>query len=211
MTRDGRLLSNQGDIYASTDDGILYILRFGEVVVSATGEGLTAGTGEDDALAKQAGETKKEGETETKPTGDNRYLLVMAQFDPTLIAKPASMVRAEEQAAATAKPELPDKAFARTEEEIKADEAALKRDREEYDRKVEEAKKKAADLTNRFAGWYYVVPGEAYRSIVVDRAGLTRDKTAQGGTPGGPPPGLNFPGLNGAMPGGLPPGLNMPR
>jgi hypothetical protein len=209
-TRDGRLLSNQGDIYAATDDGILYILQFGEVVISATGEGLTAGTGEDEALAKQAGAAKKEGEPETKTAGDNRYLLVMAQFDPTLIAKPESMLRAEREAAAAGeKPELPDRVFARTAEEIQADEAALRRDREDYERRVAEGKKKAADLTNRFAGWYYVVPGEAFRSIVVDRAGLTRDKTPAGGPPGGGlPPGMTIPGMNG---GGLPPGFNMPR
>ncbi len=201
MTRDGRLLSNQGDVYVSTEDGVLYILRFGEVTV-ATGEALTAGKDEDSVAKKEAEKKTDEKDKEKKPAaGDNRYLLVMAQFEPDLIPKPKTL-----QAPEAGKPELPEHAFARTAEEIKADEDKAKRDKEDYDKKLADGKKKAKELTDRFAAWYYVVPGDAFRNVVLDRAALLK---AKGSTPpdSAPPPG----GFGGMPPGmSLPPGLNIP-
>src|SRR5262245_62359456 len=46
MTREGQLLSNQGDVRVYTDEGVVYTLRFGEVVLGA-GDDLTAGTPDD--------------------------------------------------------------------------------------------------------------------------------------------------------------------
>ena len=46
MTKDGQLLSNQGDVRVYTDEGVVYTLRFGEVVFG-TGDELTAGLPDD--------------------------------------------------------------------------------------------------------------------------------------------------------------------
>lgn len=206
MTRNGQLVSDQGDVYISTDEGVVYLLRFGEVTV-ATGEALTAGSEEEEkGTTKKSDDAKKKDEPESPGSSDNRFLFVMAQFDPTLIPKPESMRLAEAEA-----PELPTHVFARDEAQIKADDAKLETDRKEYERKLEEGKKKAKELTDRFAGWFYVVPGDAFRNIVVDLAGLTKDPNAappaMPNLPGGPgqglPPGFNIPGM---APGGLPPG-----
>ena len=51
---------------------------------------------------------------------------------------------------------------------------------------------------DRFADWYYVTPGDSFRSINLDRAALVRPKKAEPANSG---PG----GLSGACPSTLPP------
>ncbi len=98
LTRDGRLLSNQGDVFVATNEGVVYILRFGEITF-ATGEALTAGADEETKGSPDPNEEKKpEGATES------RYLFVTAQFEPELIAKPDALREAE---AAERNTELP--------------------------------------------------------------------------------------------------------
>ncbi|HKW13723.1 MAG TPA: DUF4340 domain-containing protein [Candidatus Krumholzibacteria bacterium] len=69
FTRDGRLVSNEGELQVHTKDGVLYTLRFGEV---AFGQGTALSAG--DSL-----ETRKQGET-----GENRYLMISASMDASL-------------------------------------------------------------------------------------------------------------------------------
>jgi len=69
FTRDGRLVSNEGELQVHTKDGVLYILRFGEV---AFGEGTALSAGD-------SVETRKPGQT-----GENRYLMISASLDPAL-------------------------------------------------------------------------------------------------------------------------------
>ena len=69
FTRDGRLVSNEGELMVHTKDGVLYTLRFGEV---AFGQGNTLSAGD-------SAEVRKPGET-----GENRYLMISASLDPML-------------------------------------------------------------------------------------------------------------------------------
>ena len=69
FTRDGRLVSNEGELQVHTKDGVLYTLRFGEV---AFGQGTSLSAGD-------SVETRKPGQT-----GENRYLMISASMDPTL-------------------------------------------------------------------------------------------------------------------------------
>ena len=82
-------------------------------------------------------------------------------------------------------------------------EAKDRDDREKADRQrvLDEGRKRAKELSERFAAWYYVVPGDNFRDIVLDRASLVRKKSDK---PSSPPP--QFPGFPGA--GG--PGGGMP-
>lgn len=66
---DGRLLSNEGEVRVRTSDGVVYTLRFGEIV-RGRGEALTSGAGE--------GEDKDAG------PGENRYLFITAAHDARL-------------------------------------------------------------------------------------------------------------------------------
>jgi hypothetical protein len=197
LLKDGQLLSNQGDVILSGDDGVVYVLRFGEVTF-ASGETLTAGKGEDGPKPKPDDATKKDGAATPQGSIESRYLFVTAQFDPSLIDKPEPA-----PPAVPASGELPADAFQRTPQEIQAAEAAASQRLEAYNQKVEAGKKRAQELTDRFAHWYYVVPGDAFRSIVLDRTALTRSINDPGEPPAGPGGGLP-PGFPGGM---LPPGL----
>jgi hypothetical protein len=68
FARDGRLVSNEGEVLARAADGVTYTLRFGEVAV---GTAAVAAGGE------------------AAPAGENRYLMISASFDPSLFPEPA--------------------------------------------------------------------------------------------------------------------------
>jgi len=69
FSRDGRLVSNEGELQVHTRDGVMYTLRFGEV---AFGQGTALSAGD-------SVETRKPGQT-----AENRYLMISASLDPTL-------------------------------------------------------------------------------------------------------------------------------
>lgn len=195
LTKDGRLLSNQGDVRVATDEGVVYTLRFGEATF-ATGDALTAG-GEDESTQSEA-KTKDEDdakkEEEKDAAGGSRYLMVTVSFDDSAIARPEGMAGDEPS-------ELPADVFQRTEEEQKAEEARLAREKEDYEKRIAEGKEKVGELADRFAGWYYLTPDSSFKKIALDRAALTRKKGEQ------PPAGPGGAGANPFGGGGLPPGF----
>ena len=85
-------------------------------------------------------------------------------------------------------------------------EAKEKADREQkdYEQKIADGKKRVAELTDRFAAWYYVTPGDSFHSINLDRAALVKPKKAESANPpgGGTP---SFPGGTPSLPSTLPP------
>lgn len=200
MTRDGQLLSNQGDVRVYCDDGVVYTLRFGEVALGV-GDELTRGESDEDADAKKDG-AEGEAEPKSQPAGDNRYLMVTAAFDESLIPAPVDETRPADEPPAPG--ELPENVMAPDPIEEKAKKEKFERDKAAHDAKVAEGRKRAQELTDRFAAWYYVTPGESFRSISLDRDALIVDpkpKASNMPAPGG------FPGGAGGFPGGfqLPP------
>ncbi len=146
FTRDGRLLSNEGEIQVRTTKGITYTLRFGEIVYGR-GEAITAGTAASD-------------DQEAGP-GENRYLFITAEFDPSLLPEPP-------------KP-------ANTDFEGKEDDELTDEDREnkklaeahkEWEESFKEGEEKAAELTARFAPWYYVIGSASFDKIHLTRSDL---------------------------------------
>ena len=97
LGRDGGLYSNEGEIRVWSKLGVLYILRFGELVRG------------------------------TDVSEERRYLFVTTQYDEGFIPEP--------------------------EDESK---------KEEWAKQVEEGKKKSKELTDRFAEWYYIIPGDEF-------------------------------------------------
>ncbi len=193
-TRAG-LLSSKGEVTVFTDEGVVYSLRFGEVIIAA-GDQLSAGVEPPQGkAAKEAGKGKDPAKAGNEGTSEGRYLFVTASFDPALIP-PAKPTPAEDA-------ELPDDPFAYGPGEGKvlapSQEARdkAKKLQDERDRQVAEGRKRAAELSDRFAPWYYVTPGDSYRTIVLDRPNLIRDKSAR---PAGPTPG---PGGRSPFPGGF--------
>ena len=201
-TKQG-LLSNQGEVVVSTDEGVVYTLRYGEAFFGL-GDELSAGPAEPKPDAAKPDAAKPEDAAKDTPKSpgatEGRYLFATASFDPSLIppAKPPSGDDA-----------FPDDPFLYDEDEAKLtveNQAAKdKATRLQADRDllIADARKKANDLSDRFAPWYYVTPNDGFRSIVLDRSALVRDKGAKPAQPPGGmemPGGLDFPGLGGGMP-----------
>ena len=197
------LISNQGDVLVGTDEGVRYTLRFGDVTF-ASGDALSAG--EDPAtpdVPKDADMTKDQTKgASKKPEGavESRYLMVTVDLDPSLIPKSDQPAKAE----------MPEDVFGREPNDPKriaaekVEKAKLDKEKADRDAKQNAAALRVKELSDRFGPWYYVVPGEAYRTIMLKREELTRKKGEKPATP------QNFPGGLG-MPGGLnlPPGFNL--
>ena len=181
------LFSNEGEIRIVMKDGVEYVLRFGEV----------AGASKKDDKSKDA---KKDAEKnpEKKSDGLNRYLFVMAEFNPNIIPKPQfdplpeAKKPEEAKPAAEKKPDdkKPDekKPEAKKPDEKKPDDAKVleekrkevekenKRKQEEYDQKIADGKKRVAELNERFADWYYVISDDVYRKIHLGHDAIVKKK-----------------------------------
>ena len=84
LDRSGKMYSNEGDLLFETKKGVRYTLRFGELVLGE-GEELTAGTAS--KPGDKPGDKPKDGEP--AKAGNNRYLMVTAEFVEDLLTKPA--------------------------------------------------------------------------------------------------------------------------
>ena len=164
----GQLLSNEGQLDASTEKGVVYTLRFGEIFAGedmAVEAGIEADKKAADTSKK---EEKKEGDAEKKdevlPEGTkaNRYLFVTAFFDEKLVGpkpvkptppdapksedkpatdeqpKPEDKPASEEKPATEAKPEEKSEAKPEEKPEDKADPKPEAKDEAKPEEKKEE-------------------------------------------------------------------------
>ena len=161
LTRDLSLICTEGEMTAACDDGVVYLLRFGDALIG-TGEEITAGT---PSKKDEKKPDEKKGGTE------NRYLFVTVRFDESLLGAPPL-----EPTPYVADP-------SKKPEEQKAAEDAAKKAKEEHETKkkereskVEAGKKRADKLAARFAEWYYVISAEAFKKLRLDRPGLVKPK-----------------------------------
>ncbi len=74
-TQDGGLLSNEGELLVRTTEGVLYTLRFGEIVY---GRGEAIAVGDDTSDDAESG------------PGENRYVFITAEFDETALPEPTA-------------------------------------------------------------------------------------------------------------------------
>jgi len=150
FTRDGNLLSNEGELEFMTSEGLRYILRFGEVLYG-TGEAVTAGS--------------ESSDQEESGPGENRYLFVTAAFDDSLLPEPP-------------KPGNTD-FLSKSEEELSDADKKNKELQEAYsqwEEKMEQGKKLAEELNARFADWYYVISSGSFDKINLTREDLVKRK-----------------------------------
>jgi hypothetical protein len=152
FARDGRLVSNEGELQTRTSDGVTYTLRFGEVVF---GQGLAVTAGA--------------GGAQTGATGENRYLMITTSFDPSLFPEPAKPTTMSFQ-------DKPDSVLTLDERKQKDVSAAHAR----WVARIEGGQKRADELNARFAKWYYVISAESFDNLRLRRADLLRDKPKQG-------------------------------
>jgi hypothetical protein len=173
------LFSNDGEIRIVMKDGVVYVLRFGEIA------GAGAAKKDDKAHKDPVKNTDKK-----KDGGLNRYLFVMAEFDPAVIPKPQlePLPEAKKEAVKKESDKKSEKKSGAKKDDKKTDDAKAlqsqreaiekenKRKQEEYDQKVAEGKKRVAGLNARFADWYYVISDDVYHKIHLGHAELFQKK-----------------------------------
>lgn len=119
-TPDGgqQLVSKEGDVIAATNEGVEYLLHFGEVFSGSEEEiefGFAKGEDAKDAEKKEGEGEKKEGEAANKNDADaskkkSRYLFVTAQLNPEALGpKPEEPVKPEDPGEAP-KVDVPERA-----------------------------------------------------------------------------------------------------
>ena len=150
LTREGDIMSNEGELQVQTTEGVVYTLRFGEILFGR-GEAISAG-------AESSGD-------ESSGPGENRYLFISAEFDPRALPAPL-------RAANTA--------FEGKEESEWTDEDRKNKELADaykaWEEKVAKGREKADSLTARFAPWYYVIPSSSFDKIHLNRGELVKKK-----------------------------------
>lgn len=148
LSNQGGLLANEGEAVIRTDQGIVYRLRFGEVLYGS-GLEVSAGVESDDDSKGSVGEK------------ENRYLLVTAEFDPSVFGS---------------QPPVPDTSYMGKPDSLLTE--VDKSNREKYQElsrwrsDVEAGRATAETLNSRFANWYYVISGEDFSKVHISRSDL---------------------------------------
>ena len=148
LTRSGQLLSNEGELQLRTSGGILYTLRFGEVLFG-TGEAISAGA--------------DSPSDESSGPGENHYLFITADFDPSVLPEPPKPANEDFEDKEEGDLTDADKENKRLADEHKA-----------WGEGVEKSKEKAAALSKRFAPWYYVIASDSFDKIHLERKDLLK-------------------------------------
>jgi len=154
FTRDGNLVSNEGELEIRSSQGVVYTLRFGEILYGA-GDAVTAGTDSSN---------EDEDEKERGP-GENRYLFITASFDPNRFPEPAQPSNTD---------------FLNKSEDDWTDtdrkNKELKDKHDEWLQKVEEGRELSDQLNTRFADWYYVISSSSFDKVHLKRSDLIKSK-----------------------------------
>ncbi len=137
---DGRLLSNEGELKVSTTDGVIYTLRFGEVLYGS-GLAVSAGVSETD-------------EGKTKGAEVNRYLFITTEFDEGHFKRPPKPGKTDFL-------DKPDSLWTDADKENKKSYDEYQR----WERQVDNGRETSARLNDRFAGWYYVISNDDFDKI----------------------------------------------
>jgi|GEM_PF-1075415 len=150
-----QLLSNEGDLQLRLKNGIVYHFRFGDL------------TGTETEVPLQPHESPLSLDSSARMV-PNRYLFITAEFDASVIPLPELREV----------PEIPTEGEAEELEplvrEKEAAELANQREQERYDAEMEQGKRRAAELSDHFADWYYVISEEVYKNIHLTDANVFR-------------------------------------
>lgn len=152
FARDGSLLSNEGEMQARTNAGVVYTLRFGEV---AYGTGFEVSAGGDTVRQSLAG------------PAENRYLFITASFDPSQLKEPPKPANTDFLSKA-------DSLWSDSDRKNKE----LHDVHEAWRQKFTRGQMAVDELNNRFANWYYVISEESFKKLRLTRADLVKAKTS---------------------------------
>ena len=148
FSADGQLVSNEGELEVRDDDGVVYTLRFGEVVYGE-GEAISAGNDLSD-------------DPESGP-GENRYLFMTASFDAAMIPEPPRPANTDYLGMDEAEWSDPDRSN-----------KELQDTHDEWETRQEASRQRSDELNARFAEWYYVISSGSFDRIRLTRSNLVR-------------------------------------
>jgi len=151
FTRDGQLLSNEGELKVQTKDGVNYTLCFGEVVYGS-GLAVTAGVDEDRGEGKSS-------------AAQNRYLFVTTEFNEKAFPEP-------KKPANTDFLKKPDTAWT---DEDRANKA-LQDAHDKWQQDIDNGRRLSEELNSRFADWYYVISDDSFEKLHLKRRDLVVKK-----------------------------------
>lgn len=203
VDQKGNFLANDGEVDVRCDDGVVYKLFFGELLV-ASGDALTAGsddvtgTASGDAASASAEKKSAEGAKPDAKGTEARYMLATATFDPTVFgdapkqpvepvppagydptkaAEPA--VTKEGAPAATPAPDSPEvAAYKAAKAKYDTEKAAYIQESTGHNVKVEAGRKRAETLRKSLANWYYVIDAASFAKLRPTREGLIKKAEA---------------------------------
>ena len=98
------IVSHDGDMMVGFNNGIRYHLRFGDITGKGRAAGAEEGKAAGDKPAEPAADAAGDGAAAGSNTAPNRYLMVMATFDESLVPKPELTKLPEATKPADAKP-----------------------------------------------------------------------------------------------------------
>ena len=150
FTRDGQLLSNEGETKVHTKDGVIYTLRFGEIVY---GSGIDVSAGAETNTDEDSG------------PAENRYLFITTEFDPSEFMEPANPNNTDFQTKA-------DSLWTDADRENKKKQDTY----DVWQGKIDKGSKLSNELNERFANWYYVISSESFDKIHLKRKDLVKAK-----------------------------------
>ena len=128
-------------------EGVIYTLRFGEVLVGP------------DANSDLSGDSPSD---RGQGGAANRYLFISCEFDPSYFPEPAKPTSMDFQN----KPEAELTDFDKADKDKYTKHQA-------WERKVQTGRDLAARLNARFADWYYVISDDSFKKIHLSKAELT--------------------------------------
>ncbi len=105
------------------------------------------------------------GEDESAQPGENRYLFITTQFDPSRFKEPAKPENTDFL-------DKPDSLWTSKDHEMKSKQMA----HDEWERKLETGRSLSEELNARFAKWYYVISADSFDKLRLPRSELVQDK-----------------------------------
>ncbi len=182
------VLSTDGEVICKLKDGVNYIVRFGQIA-AGTDSSKKEGQGGVDRYVMITAQLDESAipKPELEPLPDDEPKAGDKTAEPKADAnapgeKPADDKKTPgaeaEKAKPDAKPEDQAAQKAELEEKRAQIEKANKRKQDDYDEKIENARKKVGELNARFADWYYVISDDVYKKVHLTRADVVKTKEA---------------------------------
>lgn len=153
FTRNGQLMSNEGETQVRTTDGVVYTMRFGEIVY---GIGAEISSGSEQNQDKTAG------------PGENRYLFITTEFDAGEFKEPPKPANKDFETKADSVWTDSD----RTNKKLNDNYTTWESD-------ITKGQNLSKDLNNYFAAWYYVISSERFDKINLKRDVLIKKKDVE--------------------------------